>query len=182
MTTPAAIGGGGAIGSGIGAIMQGQGQDFSLQAQAAANQYKSGVALLNKQVHEQDANWATQAGGAQAVISGMKSREQIARTLTTQAASGTDVNSGSNVTVRSSQTSVAQYDQNVIRWDAAKTSYGYQVKAATDQAESNLDLLAASTERQAGEMALETSYINAGSTVASKFAQGMTAGMFSLGS
>jgi len=49
-------------------------------SQRRSYRYKAGVALLNKQINEQNASWATQAGGAKAQVEGMKSREAIAST------------------------------------------------------------------------------------------------------
>lgn len=181
MTVPAAIGGVGIAGSAIGSLVSGFGQDQAQQAQAAANTYKAGVAQLNKQINLQNAAWATEAGGEQAAASGMKSRQQIAETKVTQAASGFDVNSGTGEKVRQDQTNVAQYDQNVISWNAAKTSYGYETKATMDTAEAQLDTMAASGEKEAGDLALTGSFINAGSSVASKWLQGSQLGMFSSG-
>lgn len=179
MTSPAqAAGASGAGLSAYGSILQGEGTSLSDNAQASANMYKANVALLNKQVMQQNAAWATEAGEAQAQVSGLKSRQQIGRTMATQAASGLDVNSGSNKAVRDSQVASAQYDQNVIRWDAAKTAYGYEVKATQDQAEANLDQASAANEREAASLAMTTSYINAGASVASKFSQAATLGMF----
>lgn len=180
MTSPSAALGGSSAGlSGLGAIMQGEGTALSDQAQASANLYKANVALLNKQVMQQNASWAIQSGGAQAQVSGLKSKENIAKTITTQAASGLDVNSGTGTAVRESQVASADYDQNVIRWDASKTSYGYEVKAVQDQAEANLDTAAAANEQKAADFAMTTSYINAAATVGTKFMQASSLGMFS---
>src|SRR6266567_3913509 len=126
-----------------GAVIGGIGAEQSGQANAAAYRYKAGVALINKQINEQNASWATQAGDTKAMLSGLKSREAIASQKVVQSASGFDVNSGSNERVRETQTNVAQFDQNVIRWDAAKTAWGYESKSTTDVAESNLDKMAA---------------------------------------
>src|SRR5712672_1076501 len=91
----------------IGGLLTGIGQADSANAQAAAYRYKSGVALLNKQINEQNANWATQAGDIQAQESGMKSRQEIGETKVVQAASGFDVNSGTNEKIREDQSSIA---------------------------------------------------------------------------
>src|SRR6266436_1474395 len=103
-----------------GAAISGIGSLTSGKANAAAYRYKAGVALLNKQINEQNASWATQAGGAKAEVEGLKSKQQIGETKVVQRASGFDVNTGSNKLVRDTQPAVAEYDQNVIRWDAAK--------------------------------------------------------------
>jgi len=91
---------------------------------------------------------------------------------------GFDVNTGSNERVRETQTDVAQYDQNVIRWDAAKTSYGYETKATTDVAEANLDKMAASQSEEAGTLGMWGSFISGAGNVAGKWMQGKSAGAF----
>lgn len=177
MTIPTALFGAVTAGTVVGNLMQGTGQNAADQAQAEASKYKAGVAQLNKQINEQNANWAVEAGGAQAQVQGLKSKQQIAETKVTQSASGFDVNTGTGEKVREDQTDVARYDQNVISWNAKKIAYGYETKAVMDQAESTLDLAAAEGEKEAGEMALLGSYINAGTSVASKWMQAKQTGM-----
>lgn len=157
--------------SGIGSLTSGK-------ANAAAYRYKAGVALLNKQINEQNAAWATQAGGAKAVVEGLKSGEAIASTKVIQSGSGFDVNTGSNEKVRETQTDVARYDQNVIRWDSAKTAYGYETKATTDVAEANLDQMAASQSEEAGFLGMMGSFISGAGNVSGKWMQGKSAGAF----
>lgn len=177
MTAPQALLGAVTAGTITGNLMQGFGADKAEQAQATANTYKAGVAQLNKQINLQNAAWATEAGGVQGQISGMKSRQQIGQTKVTQAASGFDVNTGSGEKVREDQSTVAQFDQNVISWNASKTTYGYETKATMDDAETQLDLMGAQSEREAGDLALTSSYINAGTSVASKWVQAKNIGM-----
>jgi len=167
-----AASGGGAIISGIGASETGA-------ANAAAYRYKAGVAMLNKQINEQNASWATQVGDTKAMLSGLKSREAIASTKVVQSASGFDVNSGSNQRVRDTQTDVAQFDQNVIRWDAAKTAWGYESKATTDVAEAHLDMAAADQSERAGFLGMVGSFISGAGNVSGKWMQGKSAGAFS---
>lgn len=164
--------------SAAGGIVSGIGAKESADAQASAYRYKAGVALLNKQINDQNANWALEAGEAQAVTSGMKSHQQIGETKVVQAASGFDVNSGTGEKVRQDQSSIADYNQNVIRWDAAKTSYGYETKATMDVAEAQLDQTAASQSEEAGTIAEIGSFLNAGGQVASKWMSGKSAGAF----
>jgi len=52
------------------AIIVGIGAEKTGQANAAAYRYKAGVALLNKQINEQNASWATQAGEAKPKLKG----------------------------------------------------------------------------------------------------------------
>jgi len=173
-----AIAGVGMGASAVGGILGGIGAKETGEANARAYRYKAGVALLNKQINEQNASWATQAGGAKAEVEGLKSKQQIGETKVVQSASGFDVNSGNNEKVRETQTDVAQYDQNVIRWDAAKTAYGYETKATTDVAEANLDQMAASQSEEAGFLGMIGSFISGAGNVAGKWMQGKSAGAF----
>ncbi len=161
-----------------GAIVGGIGAEKSGQANAATYRYKAGVALLNKQINEQNASWATQAGGAKAEVEGLKSKQQIGETKVVQSASGFDVNSGNNEKVRETQTDVAKYDQNVIRWDAAKAAYGYETKSTTDVAESHLDQMAASQSEEAGFLGMMGSFISGAGNVAGKWMEGSKVGAF----
>lgn len=177
MTAPTAIVGAVTGGTVVGDLIQGYGQDQAQQAQAAASQYRAGVALLNKQINEQNAAWAREAGDVQTQISGLKSRQQIGETKVIQAASGFDVNTGTAANVRADQTNIAEFEQNTIRWNAAKEAYGYETKATMNQAESTLDVMSAENEQEAGQMALLGSYINAGTSVADKWMQARSIGM-----
>src|SRR5258707_8988048 len=111
--------------SAAGGIVQGIGAKASGDAQAAAYRYKAGVALLNKQINEQNAAWSLEAGGIKGEEEGLRAGQEIGQTKVVQAASGIDVNTGSAEAVRDTQTKVAQFDQNVISWDASKTAWGF---------------------------------------------------------
>jgi len=179
MADPLTLGTVAAVGSGIGGIVQGVGAKFSGEARGAAYRYKAGVALLNKQINEQNANWALESGDIKSMEEGLKAREEIGQTKAVQAASGIDVNTGSAAAVRDTQTKVAQFDQNVISWDASKTAWGFESKAATDLAESRLDLTSAETAEKAGTLAEIRSFIGGASSVAGKWYQGKSTGIFS---
>jgi hypothetical protein len=168
------------IGSTVaGGVVSGLGAQQSAQAQSQAYQYKAGVALLNKQISQQNASWALQSGDISAEEKGLQGAQELANTKVAQAASGLDITGGSAEAVRKSQTSAVSFDQNVIRWDAAKTAYGYEAKAATDQAESTFDDMAATQAKEAGQISMVSSFLGAASSVSSKWLQGKSAGMFS---
>lgn len=160
-----------------GGIVQGIGAKFSGDANAAAYQYKAGVALLNKQISQQNAQWALETGDIKGEEEGFRAKQEKGQTLVTQAASGLDVTSGSAATVRDTQDKVAAFDQGVIHWDAAKTAWGFQAKAATDQAEATLDTTAAATAKEAGTISEIGSFIGAAGSVASKWYQGKSTGL-----
>src|ERR1700757_4903255 len=169
-----------AIGSSVaGGIVSGLGANEAGQAQAQAYQYKAGVAQLNKQISQQNANWALQSGDISAEEKGLAAGQEIATTKVAQAASGLDVTGGTAEAVRQSQTAAASFDQNIIRWDAAKTAYGYEAKAATDQAESSLDIMAAAQAKEAGQISMISSFLGGASSVSSKWLQGKSVGLYS---
>jgi hypothetical protein len=178
MVDPVTLGATAIAGTIAGGIVSGMGAQEAGQAQANAYNYKAGVALINKQVNEQNASWAIQSGETQAMEKGLKDRAKIAQEKVVQSGSGFDVNTGTASRVRDDMSSASAFDQNVIRWDAAKTAYGYEIKATTDQAESNLDKMAAQQSEEAGEIGMISSYINAGTSVASKWYQGKATGVF----
>jgi len=164
-----------------GGIMSGLGANEAGQANADAYRYKAGVALLNKQVADQNASWATQVGAIKGEEAGLEAGQNIANTKVAQAVGNIDTQTGSAATVRATQTQTAQFDQNVISWDAAKTAYGYEVKGASDTAEAALDTSAAEQSETAGTINMATSFLNAGGSVASKWLQGKQAGMTLMG-
>jgi len=161
-----------------GGVVSGLGAGEAGQAQASAYRYKAGVAMLNKQINEQNAAWALESGQTQGMESGMKSGQEIAQNKVVQSGSGFDVNTGTAAVVRSDENKVAQFDQNVINWNAAKTSYGFETKATMDVAESNLDQMAASQSEEAGTLSEISSFLGAAGSVSSKWMQGKSAGAF----
>lgn len=160
---------GGAVGA-FGSITAGN-------AAAAASKYKAGIAQLNTQISQQNANWSLESGDIKGMESGLQSGQQIAQTKVVQSGSGFDVTTGTNQTVRDTQTKAAQFDQNVIAWDASKTAWGFEAKAATDTAQANLDTMAAGTEKQAGEIGAVSSFLGGATSVASKWSQASQTGM-----
>lgn len=168
------------IGSSIlsGAI-GGIGASSSASASADAFNFKAGIAKLNADINKQNAAWAINQGSIKATNYGLKAGQEIAETKVVQAASGLDINSGSKEAVRDTQQTVAKYDQGLIRSDAAHTAHGYEVKAATDSMEAELDRVSAVNAGKAGKLGVLSSIIGTASSVASKWTQGNTLGMFS---
>lgn len=163
------------ISGGLGAI----GAKFSADASSDSFNFKAGIAKLNSDIDKQNASWAINSGAIKAENYGLKAGQEMSDTKVTQAASGLDVNSGSKEAVRDSQQEVAKYDQGLIRADAAHTAHGYEVKAAADTAEASMDIAAASNAQKAGKLGILSSLIGGATSVASKWTQGNTIGMWS---
>lgn len=178
MADPATMGGASMGLQAIGGIIGGIGAKQSADASAQSYRYKAQVARFNKQINEQNARWALDSGEISSQESGLKSRQEIAGTKVVQAASGFDVGGGTNEAVRDTQQEVAAFDQNVIRWDAKKTAFGYSVKAATNEAEAALDMASATHAEEAGTISMITSFLGAGSGVADKWTKGQTIGLW----
>ena len=167
-TASMAISAGASAGSGIlGAF----GADAEGKANAAAYRYKAGLAMMNAKINKQNASWSREAGGVNAMESGLKSGQDIAGTKVRQAGSGFDVNTGSSAAVRESQGKAAAFDQDMIRYDASKTAYGYEVKAAADEAEAKMMNSAAEGAEKAGKLKMFSSILGSASSVAGKWSQ-----------
>lgn len=177
--TPATMGGVGIAGAALGGLVGAFGSIQSGNAAAAASTYKAGVAQLNKQINLTNANWALESGDVKGMEAGLEAGQKISETKAVQSASGFDVTTGTNQAVRDTQTKAAQFDQNVISWDASKTAWGFESKAETDTAEANLDTMAASTQKTAGEIGAVSSFLGGATSVAAKWTQGNSIGMFS---
>lgn len=160
-----------------GSIISGIGASTSADASAAAYNYKAGIATMNAQIAGQNAAWAINSGGVKASEEGLKDAQEIGQTKVNQAASGLDVNAGSAAAVRKTQTDVAQYNQGIIRSDAAHTAYGYETQAAGDTAEATLDRSSASNAETAGQLGVLSSIIGGVSSVAGKWSQANTLGI-----
>ena len=171
MAFPAAIAGVGAGAGVLGGLTQAFGSLFSGQAQAAQMQYQAGVAQVNAQVADQNATYATQAGEVEAQQSGMQGRQVVGETKAGFGAGNIDVSTGSGKNVISSETEVTQQNQGIIRANAAKRAYGFEVGAAEDVAQAGAYGVAAQTSQTAGEIGAVSSILGAAGSVSSKWLQ-----------
>lgn len=147
-------------------------------SQAAQFQYQSGIAAQNALIAKQNANYATAAGEVSAQQSGMKTRFQLGQTTAQQGAGGLAVGSGSNQRVVDSEREVGTEDQALIRSNAAKQAYGYEVTAAQDTAQSQMYTQAASGAKTAGEIGAFGSILGTAGSVSSKWLQASQSGAF----
>ena len=161
----------GAVGA-FGALREGE-------AGAAMYRYKSGMALVNRSLALQNADYTRKMGEVQAGESGLKSRFQMGKITTAQSASGVDINSGTAVGVRAGQQKIAQIDQSLIRANAARRAYGYDVEAAKDLTESQMDLRAADDVKSASRISALSSILGGASSVSDKWMQASQYGVYS---
>lgn len=174
----------GAVGLGTslaGGIMQAFGAKRQGEANAQMYAYQAQIAKYNAQIDKQNADYARNVGEQQATNQGLKQRQVEGQILTSQAASGIDVRSGSAVDVRQSARKVGQMDLATIRSNAAKTAYDYEVKATNDLNQAGLYDAASSNARSAGNMNMLASLISTAGSVSSKWQAGAQSGLWSGG-
>lgn len=161
LTALAATAGGAVVGA-IGKEQQGS-------AEANMYNYQAGVAQVNAQIAKQDANYAIEAGGVSAQEAGMRQRAELGATRAGFGAS--NVAGGSQNKVISSEIEVGQQTQGIIRANAAKRAYGYEVGAASDTAQAGAFGAAAETSKTAGDIGAVSSILGGVGSVSSKWLQ-----------
>jgi hypothetical protein len=161
---------GAAVGA-VGSLMAGFGQK-------KMSNYQAAVSAINANVAQQNADYARNVGEVQAEKSGMTTRAQLGAIRSAQAASGVDIGSGSATRVQESEEEIGAYDQAVIRSDAAKRAYGYEVEKAGDIAQSNMYKVAGSQAALAGEIGAFGNILGGVSSVSSKWMQGKQIGLW----
>lgn len=166
-----------AIGGGTSAI----GSITGGQSQAAMYKYQAGVALMNQQIAKQNADYAIESGEIQAQTEDLKTRAQIGTTIAQQGAGNLAVGSGSNAAVVQSEREIGAENTAIIRSNAAKTAYGFEVQAVQAGSQATLDQMAASKSKTAGYLSGLGSLISSAGSVSSKWLGAKSAGVFGEG-
>lgn len=177
MADPVSLGAVGIGSTALGALTSAFGAKYSGDAQAAMYNYQAGVARVNATLAQQDANYATSAGEVEAQESGMKTASEVAATRAGFGASNIDVNTGSHAAVTGSETEIGQFEQQAIRANAAKTAFGFNVKAAQDTAQAGAYDTAATTSKTSGDISAVSSLISGFGSVSSKWLQAKQVGI-----
>lgn len=158
------------IGSSVaGGILGAFGADKKAEAEQQAYAYKAQVARNNAIIAERNAAQAREAGAFKGQINDLKTKNQIATQLVTQAASGLDVNTGTNVNVRQSTADVGHLDTMTIIANAGKEAQNYMVQAMNFTAEGELDTQAGNYAREAGDINIMSSLLGSASSVSDKY-------------
>lgn len=161
----------GGLTSAIGSLFQGQ-------AQANMYNYQAGVALANKTLAQQDANYSVATGEVEAQQHGMRTRAEVGATKVGFGAGNIAVNSGTASKVAKSEIEIGQQNEAITRANAAKRAYGFNVAAAEDTAQAGAYQFAALTSTTAGDIGAASSIIGGAGSVSSKFLQGIQTGIF----
>jgi len=154
------------VGAGVGAI----GSMTSANAASESAKYNAEIASNNAKIATQNANYAGAAGTAQAEQAALKTRAEVGSMAASEGASGVDINSKSNLDVRSSARQLGELNAITIRSNAARAAYGYNVKAASDTATGQLDLASAQNDLTAGALNAGTTVLSTAGSAAMNFA------------
>jgi len=169
MAFPAILAGVGMAATAIGSGVSAFGSLYKGSAEANMYNYQAGVATANAQIAKQDANYALQAGEVSAEEAGMRTGQEVGQTRAAFGAS--NVAGTSQAGVLSSEIEVGRQQQGIIRANAAKRAYGYQVGAAEDVAQAGAYQVAAATSKTSGGIGAISSIIGGVGQVASKWYQ-----------
>ena len=162
----------------IGGAVSYEGAQQNAAAQKASADYQAQVAGVNAKVAQQNADAANQQGEFNATQASMKAKAQVGAIMAQQGANGLDVNSGSNVDVRSSAAQMGQLDAVSIRSNAARQAYGYETQADSYTMQAGLDTMQGQAASTAGDYAGASSLLGAGSSAAGSGAKFTKDGIF----
>lgn len=148
------------------------------QAQAGQQDYQAGMAQFQKKIALQNRDYTLATGETEAANYGLRARNTMGKIVASQGASGIDVGGGSSKAVQAGQQFIADRDLVQIRNNSARKAYGYEVEAATDEAQSGAYSAAASNTRSAIPINVASSFLSSATSVASKWTQGQSAGLW----
>lgn len=124
--------------------------ESSAAAQSQADAYNAQVASNNAAIANQNATASLAAGATQQEEQAVQTRAQVGGELSAQSASGLEVDSGTNVAVRSSAAELGQMSNMNIQYNAARQALGYQADASNEAAQSQLDTMQGEQASTAG--------------------------------
>ena len=149
--------------SAYGAYQQGQ-------AQSKAAAYQAQVAANNAKIAQEQANLATEKGEQEAMQQGLKNRAALGGIITSTAANGVDVSSGSALDVRKSADVLGLQDVQTKRENAAIEAYGFRSQGTSFTAQSQLDNAESQWAKSAGITGAVGSLLGGAGSVGSKYA------------
>lgn len=161
----------GSLTSAYGDLMQGR-------AEQKMYDYQAGVARMNAQIAEQNAQTASGTGEFNAMLSGLRGAAASGAMKSAQGSHGLDVRSGSAKQVQDSQGMFNRLNQTVIRSDAAKTAFNYRNQAAAGIAQADADTIAGQNARTTSTIKATTSIIGGASSVSQQWLQGQKMGVW----
>lgn len=161
-----------------GGILNAFGANQKGKATQAMYNYQAGMADFRRKIDLQNRDYALQVGEDTAARYGIKAAATQGTTKAVAGASGIDVSSGSKAAVVKSEQKVAAMDMATIRNNAARRAYGYEVEAAAEEQQAGLYRMAGTNARAASKFDVASSLISGATSVASKWYQASSGGIF----
>lgn len=140
------------------------------QAQSKAAAYQAQVAANNAKIAQEQASLATQKGEQDAMQQGLRNRAALGGIVTSMAANGVDVSSGSAANVRQSADILGMQDVQTKRENAAIEAYGFRSQGSAFTAQSQLDTSEAQWAKNAGFTGAAGTLLGGVGSVGSKYA------------
>lgn len=187
---------GGAAAAGVGGAAAAAGSSLALGTLAtglstaggifgAVQSYQSGmfqskVANYNAQLAMQNEQASLTAGQNAEQLKRMQTGKEVGSEAAAQAAGGTDVGGGSNAEVRTATQTAGDFDALTIRYNAARSAYGYSQEAFSDMLQSKVAKQDAISGLIGGTLKAGGSFLSGASSLADKWTQYKTAGVFNV--
>jgi hypothetical protein len=159
------------VAGGIGSAIGAGGTLESGFASSHAQDYAAQVAANNELIAQHNAQYALESGTVTANNEALKGAAEGGAVKTAQAASGTSVNTGSNVAVQESQRAAAKENTETTLSNAELQAYGYRTQATSFAAQSELDTAAAQQDVTGAEIGATGSLLSGASGTAFKWIQ-----------
>lgn len=150
----------------VGTITSAASAAQSAAATQQAASYQAQVAENNALVAQQQAKLAAASGEQQAADTGLTARAKVGALKAAEAASNVDVNTGSNVDVRSSAAELGQLNTLTTLSNAAQKVYGYQTQATQETAQAGLYSMEASNAAASAPLSVGASLLSGASSTA----------------
>jgi hypothetical protein len=154
----------------MGAMQQGH-------AQAAQANYQAAVARNNAIIQQQNAAQAAATGRAQAQVQDLQNARRLGMIAAAQGASGIDIGSGSFRDVTSSAAQLGRLDTQTVMQRALEQARGYNIEAASQTAQAQLDQMQAQQAQRAGMIGGVSSLLGGASSFADKWRWFQTTGV-----
>lgn len=155
------------------------GAQAQAESAAAMANYQAQVARNNATIAEQNAQQSIAVGQRNAEDQSYKTAATVGSIKAAQAANGIDVNSGSPLDVRTSQTDLGRLDALTIINDAQQKAYDYRAQKTNFLAEADLQSAKASYAQEAGSIGMLSSLVGGISSFSNKWSNYQMSGILS---
>lgn len=143
-------------------------------AQGNASSYQAAVARNNAIIANQNADYAEQAGYAQADATARRGAATGAKIKTAQAANNVDVNTGSAKRVQVGQAETSELNTETVLNNAELTAYGYRSQATGFTAQAGLESQEAEEAPIGGALNATGDLLSSASSVGLKWGGGQS--------